>query len=42
MDILDLIEALSVPSAFPYPVNAVEVRQTHISVVFLAGPNPTR
>ena len=33
-----LIEALSDPAAYPYPVDAVEVRQTHISVVFLAGP----
>ena len=26
------------PRAYPHPVEAVEVRQTHISVVFLAGP----
>ncbi len=38
MDLLDLIDALSVPAAYPYPVGTVEVRQTHISVVFLAGP----
>src|SRR5262245_55324395 len=37
MDLAGLIEALSVPSAYPYPVDAVEVRQTHISAVFLAG-----
>jgi aminoglycoside phosphotransferase family enzyme/predicted kinase len=34
----DLIAALSVASAYPYPVAAVAVRQTHISIVFLAGP----
>ena len=33
----ELIEALSDPSAYPGPVAAVEVRQTHISVVFLVG-----
>ncbi|MFO0952413.1 MAG: hypothetical protein U0835_14945 [Isosphaeraceae bacterium] len=33
-----LIEALSAPSAYRYPVGEVEVRQTHISAVFLAGP----
>ena len=33
-----LIEALSLPNAYSYPVEAVKVRQTHISVVFLAGP----
>jgi uncharacterized protein len=38
MDLPCLIEALSVPAAYPYPVGAVEVRQTHISAVFLAGP----
>src|SRR5262249_22936832 len=32
-----LIDALSTPSAYSHPVEAVEVRQTHISVVFLAG-----
>jgi aminoglycoside phosphotransferase family enzyme/predicted kinase len=32
-----LIEALSSPAAYPQPVENVEVRQTHISVVFLAG-----
>src|SRR5262249_35903326 len=32
------IAALSDPRAYPFPVEAVEVRQTHISVVFLAGP----
>jgi aminoglycoside phosphotransferase family enzyme/predicted kinase len=38
MDLPRLIEALSDPAAYSYPVGAVEVRQTHISAVFLAGP----
>ncbi len=38
MEITDLIESLSDPSAYPHPVDTVEIRQTHISVVFLAGP----
>src|SRR6516165_3334914 len=38
MELPRLIEALSLPTAYPYPVGAVEVRQTHISAVFLAGP----
>lgn len=33
-----LIAALSRPQAYPHPVSGVEVRQTHISCVFLAGP----
>jgi aminoglycoside phosphotransferase family enzyme/predicted kinase len=33
----ELIAALSDPSAYPYPVERVEVRHTHISAVFLAG-----
>src|SRR5262245_27197326 len=37
MDLPQLIEAMSSPAAYPYPVEGVEVRQTHISVVFLAG-----
>ena len=38
MDLASLISALSDPAAYPFPVTAaVEVRQTHISVVFLAG-----
>jgi aminoglycoside phosphotransferase family enzyme/predicted kinase len=37
MDIAALISALSDARAFPFPVTDVEVRQTHISVVFLAG-----
>jgi len=38
MELALLIEALSEVAAYPYPVEAVEVRHTHISVVFLAGP----
>src|SRR5262245_43685271 len=34
-----LIEALCDPAAYPDPVERVEVRQTHISIVFLAGPH---
>jgi aminoglycoside phosphotransferase family enzyme/predicted kinase len=37
MDIAALIAGLSNPRAYPVPVDRVEVRQTHISVVFLAG-----
>ncbi len=37
MDLADLIAALSKPAAYPYPADQVEVRQTHISVVFLSG-----
>lgn len=37
MEIPTLIEALSSPLAYPDPADAVEVRQTHISAVFLAG-----
>jgi len=37
MELTRLIEALSVPAAYPHPAEAIEVRQTHISVVFLAG-----
>jgi aminoglycoside phosphotransferase family enzyme/predicted kinase len=33
-----LLESLSRPEVYPYPVDAVEVKQTHISAVFLAGP----
>jgi aminoglycoside phosphotransferase family enzyme/predicted kinase len=39
MNLPELIAALSEPAAYPYPVAAVEVRQTHISAVFLAGPH---
>lgn len=37
MDIESLIAELSRPEAYLHPVDAVEVRQTHISVVFLTG-----
>lgn len=37
MDMSQLVDALANPAAYPYPVDAVEVRQTHISAVFLAG-----
>jgi aminoglycoside phosphotransferase family enzyme/predicted kinase len=38
MEFRRLLEALSTPAAYPYAVRSVEVRQTHISAVFLAGP----
>jgi aminoglycoside phosphotransferase family enzyme/predicted kinase len=38
MELTELIEALTEPAAYPYQVEKVEVVQTHISVVFLAGP----
>ncbi len=37
MELARLIECLTDPAAYPEPVGAVEVRHTHISVVFLAG-----
>jgi aminoglycoside phosphotransferase family enzyme/predicted kinase len=37
LDLVHLIQALSEPAAYPHPVGDVQVRQTHISVVFLAG-----
>ena len=37
MEVPQLIEALSAPSAYPQPAETVEVHQTHISIVFLAG-----
>lgn len=37
MDLARLIDALSNPAAYPEPPSEVQVRQTHISVVFLAG-----
>src|SRR5262245_36451971 len=37
MELPHLIEALSDSKAYPFPVETVEVRQTHISAVFLAG-----
>jgi aminoglycoside phosphotransferase family enzyme/predicted kinase len=38
MELVQLIEALFNPGAYPFPVHGIEVRQTHISIVFLAGP----
>src|SRR6266436_1727838 len=38
MEITPLIDALASPAAYPYRVDAVEIHQTHISAVFLAGP----
>src|SRR5581483_11880523 len=38
MDLASLIDALSRPAAYPFPVADVRVVQTHISAVFLAGP----
>src|SRR5271165_4162460 len=38
VELRDLIEKLSVPSAYPERAGSVLVRQTHISVVFLACP----
>ena len=37
MELTQLIDALSRPAAYPVPVESVEVHQTHISAVFLAG-----
>jgi aminoglycoside phosphotransferase family enzyme/predicted kinase len=37
MELARLIDCLSDPAAYPDPVGTVEVRQTHISAVFLAG-----
>lgn len=37
MSLHDLISGLSRPEAYPDPVRHIEVRQTHISVVFLTG-----
>jgi len=38
MTLQELLHGMTVVDAYPYPVEKVEVRQTHISVVFLAGP----
>src|SRR5882672_5013207 len=38
VDLETLLEALSRPEAYLHPVDEVEVHQTHISIVFLAGP----
>lgn len=37
-DITATFAELAVPQAYPFAVDHVEVRQTHISAVFLAGP----
>jgi aminoglycoside phosphotransferase family enzyme len=37
MELDCLIAALSDSAAYPYAVRRIEVRHTHISVVFLAG-----
>src|SRR5207302_1508679 len=37
IELAPLIDALSRPSAYPFPVSDVQVVQTHISAVFLAG-----
>lgn len=38
MSLPELIDALAQPAAYSHAVDTVEVRQTHISAVFLAGP----
>src|SRR5689334_12149222 len=38
MDLTQLIKSLSDPAAYPETFEEVEVRQTHISAVFLVGP----
>lgn len=38
MDLTNLIKVLGSPSAYPFATDQIEVHQTHISVVFLAGP----
>ena len=38
MELSPLIEQLTKPASYPFPADGVEVRHTHISVVFLAGP----
>jgi aminoglycoside phosphotransferase family enzyme/predicted kinase len=38
MDLDCLIDGLSHPTAYSHPAAPVEIRHTHISVVFLAGP----
>ena len=38
MELANLIQALSDPAAYPHQAEKVEVRQTHITVIFLAGP----
>jgi hypothetical protein len=36
-DLSELVAALSDPRAYPFHIDLVEARQTHISAVFLAG-----
>lgn len=36
--LLEVLASLSRPEAYPHPVDGVVVLQTHVSVVFLAGP----
>ena len=36
-DAVDLATALSRPDAYPFPVDRVEVRRTHVSMLFFAG-----
>lgn len=38
-DLPPLIQALLKPSAYPHPVDRIELRQTHISYVLLTGEN---
>ncbi len=38
MKLADLMKALADPAVYPCAADSIEVRQTHISVVFLAGP----
>src|SRR5438093_5516935 len=38
MELSPFIKELSKPTAYSYPVARVEIRHTHISLVFLAGP----
>jgi aminoglycoside phosphotransferase family enzyme/predicted kinase len=38
MDLTRVIDALGRPETYPFEVESIEVRQTHISVVALAGP----
>jgi aminoglycoside phosphotransferase family enzyme/predicted kinase len=38
MELSELMENLANPAAYPYGVRDIEIHQTHISAVFLAGP----
>lgn len=33
-----MMTAMKQPDFYPHPVSAIEVRETHISIVFLTGP----